>query len=234
MNQIDAISSLRLRASYGINGTLPPADYGWRSLTGYTLGYMEQAGGGLSNAADANLSWETNHTSNIALEFGLYDQRIYGTIEYFNRDSRDLLQSVPISRVTGFSSTLKNIGSVNNKGIELEFGGDIIRKKDLVWSLGLNGAFINSKVTKLSEGADILWTDNADNQAQFIYREGESTLALYGLEYAGVDHEHGKAMYFVNNEKNAAKVKMMLDGRGATYNFRRSEEHTSELQSRGQ
>src|SRR5690625_5590756 len=103
-------------------------------------------------------------------------------IEYFNRDSRDLLQSVPISRGTGFSSTLQNIGSINNKGIELEFGGDIIRKKDLVWSLGLNGAFINSKVTKLSEGADILWTDNADNQAQFIYREGESTLALYGLD----------------------------------------------------
>lgn len=220
MDQIDAISSLRLRASYGINGTLPPADYGWRSLTGYTLSYMEQAGGGLSNAADANLSWETNHTSNIALEFGLYDQRIYGTIEYFNRDSRDLLQSVPISRVTGFSSTLKNIGSINNKGIELEFGGDIIRKKDLVWSLGLNGAFINSKVTKLSEGADILWTDNADNQAQFIYREGESTLAFYGFEYAGVDPENGKAMYFVNDENDASKGDFMLDGRGATYNFR--------------
>src|SRR5690625_7156067 len=75
---------------------------------------------GLSNSADTNLSLETNHTSNIALEFALYDQRIYGTIEYFNRDSRDLLQSVPISRVTGSSSTLKNSGSINNKGIELD------------------------------------------------------------------------------------------------------------------
>lgn len=220
LSHIDVISSLRLRASYGVNGTLPPDNYGWRSLTGYTLSYMEQAGGGLSNAADANLSWETNHTSNLALEFGLYDQRLFGTIEFFNRDSRDLLQSVPISRVTGFSSTLKNIGSINNKGIEIELGGDLIRKTDLVWSLSLNGSFVNSKVTKLSEGADILWTDNADNRAQFIYREGESTLAFYGYEYAGVDPENGKPRYFVNDEDDESKGDFMLDGRGATYDFR--------------
>ena len=67
--------SLRLRASYGVNGTLPTANYGWRSLTIYTSKYMEQPGGGVSTSADANLSWETSYTYNIALEFGLFEQR---------------------------------------------------------------------------------------------------------------------------------------------------------------
>lgn len=220
MQGVDIISNLRLRASYGVNGTLPPANYGWRSLTSYNLNYMENAGGGLANAADANLSWETNYVANFGLEFGLFNQRLYGTIEYFNRDSRDLLQYVPISRVTGFSSTLKNIGSINNKGVEVQIGGDIIRNNQLVWSAGINGAFMKSKVTKLSEGADIVWYDNADSRSQLIYREGESTLAFWGYEYAGVDPENGLSRYYVNNPDDKSQGDFLLNGRGATYNFR--------------
>ena len=122
MQNIDYVSNLRIRASYGVNGTLPSGNYEWRSLTGYGSKYMEKPGGGLSSIADAKLSWETNYTTNLGLDFGLFNQRLYGTIEYFNRESRDLLQNVPISRITGFSEITKNIGSINNKGIELSLG----------------------------------------------------------------------------------------------------------------
>lgn len=223
MENADAISNLRIRASYGVNGTLPPSNYGWRSLAGYTSNYMEQAGGGLSNAADANLSWETNYTSNIGLETGLFDERLYATIEFFNRDSRDLLQSVPISRVTGFSSTLKNIGSINNRGLELEIGGDIVRNDQVRWTAGINGAFIKSKVTELYEGADIIWYEAVDAFAQYIYQEEQSTLAFYGYEYAGVDPENGRSRYFVNNPENPEAGDFLLDGRGATYDFNKAE-----------
>src|SRR5690606_26142506 len=141
MSQIPSISNLRLRASYGINRTLPPSDFGWRPLAGYNNQYMEQAGGGISTIADRNLRWETNYVTNIGLDFGLFAQRVYGTIEYFNRDSRDLLQYVPISRVTGFTSTLRNVGEMNNKGLELSLGGDIIRKNKLRWSVSVNASF---------------------------------------------------------------------------------------------
>lgn len=220
IQDIDKISNLRVRASYGVNGTLPGDNYGWRALTGYTLNYMGKAGGGLSNAADANLSWETNYTTNLGLDFGFFNQRLYGTIEYFNRDSKDLLQRVQISRVTGYSSTWKNIGSINNKGVEFQVGGDIVRNDRLVWSAGVNGAFVNSKVTELYEGADIIWYDNADLRAQYIYREGESTLAFYGYEYAGVDPENGKPRYFVNDENDKTAGDFLLNGRGATYDFK--------------
>ena len=84
----------------------------------------------LTNVANENLSWETNYTANVALEFGFFNQRLWGTVEFFNRDSKDLLQDVPISTITGFSSTLQNIGEINNKGWEMiEIGGDIIHKR---------------------------------------------------------------------------------------------------------
>lgn len=228
MENIDAINNLRIRASYGVNGTLPSSNFGWRSLTGYGNKYMEQSGGGLSNAADKNLAWETNYTTNLALEFGLFQNKIFGTIEYFNRDSKDLLQDVPTSTITGFSSTLKNVGEINNRGIEIELGSDIIRNEDWRWSASLNGSFFKSKVTKLYKnegeevGQDIIWNDptGGDGRTRFIYREGESTLAFYGLEWAGTDQTNGKNLWFVNDGTDGD---FLVDGRGASYDYKDAE-----------
>lgn len=227
MSQIPSISNLRLRASYGINGTLPPSDFGWRPLAGYNNQYMEQAGGGISTIADRNLRWETNYVTNIGLDFGLFAQRVYGTIEYFNRDSRDLLQYVPISRVTGFTSTLRNVGEMNNKGLELSLGGDIIRKSKLRWSVSVNASFIKSKITKLyksgeeNSGNDIIWYDptGGDARAQYIYREGESTYSFYGYEWAGVDPDNGKNRWYVNDPNDKTVGDFLLNGRGASYDW---------------
>lgn len=133
---------------------------------------MEQPGSAVSTIADANLSWETSYTSNLALEFGLFDQRLSGSVEVFNRDSKNLLQDVPISRVTGFGSTLKNVGEINNKGIEIELNGDIVKTESLNWSAGLTASYIKSTVTKLYGGQNIIWYDptGGDSRAKFIYR----------------------------------------------------------------
>ncbi len=223
MKNIDIISSLRLRGSYGVNGTLPSSNYGWRSLSTYTSKYMEQPGGGVSTIADANLSWETSYSSNIALEFGLLDQRITGTIEYFNRDSKDLLQDVPISLVTGLGSTLKNVGEINNKGIEIQINGDIIKNSKVTWSAGITASNVKSTVTKLYGGQNIIWYDptGGDARAKYIYQEGQSTLALYGREWAGVERETGKNLWYLNNDKTPA---LMVNGRPATYRYQDASE----------
>ena len=227
MENQDVFSSLRLRGSYGVNGTLPSPNYGWRSLTSYGNSYMENAGGGISTIADPKLTWETNYSTNLALEFGLFKQRVFGTIEYFNRDSRDLLQPVQISRVTGFYSTLQNVGEINNHGLELSLGGDIISTNKVRWSANVNASIINSKVTKLyraegeAKGANILWTDptGGDDRANYIFSEGESTLAFYGLEWGGVDPANGKNRWFVNDPNDKAAGDFLIDGRGASYDF---------------
>lgn len=218
MKELEIISSLKLRASYGVNGTLPSNNYGWRSLTSYSNKYMELPGGGVSTIADENLSWETSYTSNIALEFGLLKQRITGSVEVFDRKSKDLLQDVPISLVTGFGSTLKNVGEINNRGIELELYGDILKKKDFVWSAGITASHIKSTVSELYGGKNIIWYDptGGDSRAKFIYTEGESTLALYGLEWAGVDNETGKNTWYLNNDKTPD---LTVNGRPATFKY---------------
>ncbi len=221
MKNIDWISNLRIRASYGVNGTLPSDNYGWRSLTGYSYKYNQNPGGAISTIVSntSKLSWETSYTTNVALEFGFWDQRLYGTVEYFNRDSKDLLQDVPISTITGFSSILQNIGEINNKGIEIELGGDIIRNKDLTWSASVTASTANSKVTKLYGGQDIIWSDptGGDGRCTFIYREGESMLAVYGREWAGVNSENGYQMWYVNG--TAEEEQKLLDN-GTAYEYK--------------
>jgi TonB-linked SusC/RagA family outer membrane protein len=222
MKGISAISDLRLRASYGVNGTLPSQNYGWRSLTNYTLRYNGNAGGFLSTNANPDLTWETNYTTNIGLDFGLFKQRITGTIEYFNRDSRDLLQDVPISTVTGFSSALSNVGEINNHGIEIELSGDIINNNTIRWSASVNASFIQSKVTKLYGGRDITWNDptGGDARAQFIYREGSPTLSFNGYEWGGVDPQNGNNVWYVNDPNDSKAGDFLFNDRGATYLFR--------------
>ena len=204
----DVISNLRLRASYGVNGTLPGSNNGWRTLASYAYQYDGEPGGALSTAADASLTWEDNYTTNAALEFGLFNDRLTGTVEYYNRDSKNLLQSVPVSYITGFSSTLRNIGQINNHGFEFELGGDIIRTRDLTWHLSMTGSTLKSKVVSLYNGEDIEWSDptGGDGRVAFIYREGESTLSVMGYEYAGVNPKNGAYMFYVNNEKKEAEL----------------------------
>lgn len=229
LRDVRAINNLRLRASYGVNGTLPSSNYGWRSMIGYSNKYMEQAGGGLSNAADPTLTWETNYTTNVALEFGLFRDKIFGQVEYFNRDSRNLLQNVPTSLITGFSSTLKNVGEINNKGWEVELGSNIIHTEDWRWSASLNATFIDSKVTKLYRnegeevGQEIIWNDptGGDARTRYVYREGESTLAYYGIEWAGVDKTDGRNMWFMNHDREAPAT--TIDGRPVTYDYRQAD-----------
>jgi TonB-linked SusC/RagA family outer membrane protein len=226
MKDVSFVNNLRLRASYGTNGTFPSANYGWRALVSYGSKYFSQAGGVLTTIPDRELKWEKNIATNVAVEFGLFN-RINATIEYFNRDTKDLLLDVDISRVTGSSSVLKNVGAINNKGLEIDLNADLIAKNDFKWSAGINASFLSSKVTKLyrpagsTTGNEFLRNDptGGDARAQFIYREGASTLSFYGREWAGVNPENGKNVWYVNDPNSSTTGDFIFNGRGASYSF---------------
>ncbi|MFD2965871.1 SusC/RagA family TonB-linked outer membrane protein [Sphingobacterium bambusae] len=220
------VSTLRLRASYGVNGTLPNDNFAWRTLMYYKYNYKGSPGGLVSDGSLVNidkglgntkLTWEKSNTYDLALEFGFLQNRITGSVEYFNRDSKDLLQDVPTSGTTGFTRALQNVGVINNSGIELDLGGDIIRKENFSWSLRANAAFLSSRVKSLNAGNDILWNDptGGDGRAQFIYREGESVLAFYGYEWAGVHPDNGRNVWYTNNETSDFEYQ----GRAASYSY---------------
>ncbi|MGJ1410361.1 SusC/RagA family TonB-linked outer membrane protein [Sphingobacterium thalpophilum] len=234
LRENEAISTLRLKASYGVNGTLPTDNFGWRRLVSFNnFNYKGQPGGNLISNPDPDITWETSYTTNAGLEFGFLNNRITGSVEYFNRTSKNLLQDVPTSQTTGFSTVLRNVGQINNKGLEIELAGDIIKKEDFRWSANVNAAFVNSKVQKLNDHQDIIWYDptgsvgndtkgSGDARAQFIYREGQSTLAFYGYEWAGVDHTNGKNVYYTNNEQSGEGI-FEYNGRKATYDFNQAD-----------
>lgn len=224
IKDVSNINTLRLRGSYGSNGTLPGDNNAWRALITYGNKYKEEPGGSLANSPNPNLTWETNYNTTLALEFGLFNNKLFGTVEYYNRDSKDLIQDVPQSSVTGFTSTVQNIGQINNKGIEITLGSDIIKTNDWTWTLSLNGSTINSKVIKLNDGEDIIWNDptGGDSRTRFIYREGESTLAFYGLEWAGTDPTNGKNVWYVNDTNNP-NGDFEFNGRGATYTYTKAQ-----------
>jgi TonB-dependent starch-binding outer membrane protein SusC len=225
---VSFLDNLRLRASYGTNGTLPGSDFGWRELTSYTVKYLGQPAGLLSTLSNPGLTWESNYVTNVALEFGLF-KRFTGTVEFFNRDTKNLLLGVPISMTTGFSSTLRNIGEVNNKGIEVELNANILERNGFKWNAGFNISFIKSKVTKLyvpegsTQGNDIIWNDptGGDARAQFIYKEGKPMLSFYGFEWGGVREDNGKNFYYKNGAE-AAVGDFMYEGRLATYDFNKA------------
>jgi len=216
LQSADWLSNLRLKASYGVNGTLPTANYGHIPLYSFGYNYNNDPGGRVTTVADDKLTWETNYTSNFGLEAGFLDNRLTINVEYYNRDSKNLLQNVPISTNTGFSSILTNFGAMNNKGLEIEVGGDLIRQKDILWHLSINAATLKSRVTKLYDGADIIWYDptGGDNQARFIYREGFSPKSFWGKEWAGVDPDTGEPMWYTNNETTTPYK--TLNGRAVT------------------
>lgn len=179
MSGIEWLSNLRVRASYGVNGTMPTNRYGHLSLYSYGYNYNASAGGALVTLADPNLSWESNYTSNFGIESSFLDNRLNFNVEYYNRTTKDLLQDVQTSKITGFTKYLANIGQINNKGFEFELSGDIVRTKDLTLNAGLNLSTLKSKVVKLNNGEDVIWYDpTGDNDNQLIYREGYSPLSL--------------------------------------------------------
>jgi TonB-linked SusC/RagA family outer membrane protein len=221
MEDISWLSNLRLRASYGVNGTLPSSNYAYMSLIGYTSKYMEEPGGLVTTKPDPNLKWENNYTANVALEFGLFKNRVTGTIEFFNRDSKNLLQNVPISMVTGVSPTLTNVGEINNKGLEIELWGNILSRGDFKWNMGITASLIKSEVTDLYGGQDIIFSSDVDAFARRIYRVGESPMSFYGLEWAGVESATGTQVWYLNNNETPD---LMFNGKPATYDYTKASE----------
>ena len=184
------INDLRIRGSYGTSGTLPSDFYGYMAVFGYGI-YDTGAAGYPNNLANKDLTWEKNNNWNIGLDARFFD-RLGVVAEYYNKTTKDLLMNATVPSTTGFGSALTNIGSMENKGIELAFNYDIIKKQDMTLTVGLNWATLKNKVLALSsEGEQIV-------SRPHIWKAGYSFVQYYTREYYGVDPETGNPLYYSN------------------------------------
>lgn len=164
--EVDQLSDLKLRLGYGITGQqdLGQGDYPYipvykeNKVGAYypfenTNGQLNYEGTYRPNVYNKNLKWEETTTFNAGIDFGLFKQRLTGTIDYYYRVTNDLLNVVDIPMGTNFSNrVVSNIGSLTNNGIELALNGRIISKKDISWEVGLNLTHNRNEITKLTTG----------------------------------------------------------------------------------
>ena len=142
------LTDLKVRASYGVNGTLPSSYFGYMGLSSLTNGYLEQPGIIRSQMMNNDLQWETNYNLNLGLDFALWN-RINVTLEYYTRITRNLLMDRPISMTNGFDSYLMNIGEVKNQGIELDISSTNVKTKNFSWNTTFNISHNRNEIVKL-------------------------------------------------------------------------------------
>jgi TonB-linked SusC/RagA family outer membrane protein len=210
------LSDLKLRASYGVNGTLPSDYYGYMGLSSLTSGYMDQPGITPSQIANRDLKWETNYNLNVGLDFGLWN-RINVSLEYYTRTTKNLLMDRPISMTTGFGSYLMNIGEIENRGVELEINSDNIKTKDFSWRTGLNISHNQNEVVALDG------TQTEIISGTQIRKIGKPYRTFYMIEFAGINPETGAPQFYKNDvdengnynkeitEKNSEAKAIVLD-----------------------
>ncbi|MFA5324708.1 MAG: TonB-dependent receptor [Bacteroidales bacterium] len=183
------VSNLKLRASYGsVGNDGTDSWYSWQSLYGILNNANESGFIQSTQAGNKNLKWEVNKSFDLALEYGLFNNRLSGQIEFFHRISDNLLFEVPLPISSGVLSQWQNIGTMYNKGLEVQISGDIIRNKNFNWNMTVNVTTIKNEITKLPQESIISGTKK--------YMVGHSMYDFWLRESAGVDPNTGDALYF--------------------------------------
>ena len=194
------LNNLKLRGSWGQTGNdaiLDADNYAsyYPSQTLYSLGINNQndAGAYFSNLSNRDLIWETQISSDIALEFGLFN-KIRGSIEFFNKSSKDLLFNVSLPYSSGVASIARNIGKVRNRGVEFDFNYLVYNNKDWRVSLDLNLTHIKNKITSLPE-------ENRENgiiSGSKKYMEGYSMYEFWLRQWHGVNPDNGQGLFILD------------------------------------
>ena len=213
IQNISAISQLKLRASYGEVGN---------DNLGFPDWYLSQALFGItSNAANpailidaignSALQWETSANYDVAVEFGLFDNFLEGSVEYYRRNSSDLLYFLPIAPSNGINEVAVNAGDMFNSGIELSLTTHIINNQDLKWDLTLLGTTFKNEITSLPSpfiDGSKRWTEGRSRFDFFLYRT------------AGVDPATGDQLYYQYdfNENNESVPVLDSEGNHLTTN----------------
>ena len=198
MSGMDLFSNLRIRGSWGTSGSAEIALNRYQALLSYDAKYNETGAPYPSQLANSALSWEKNSNYDVGVDFGLFEGRISGSLAYYNKNTFDLLQDVPLSYSTGFTSFLSNVGTMVNKGVETELSFDIVRSDDFNINLSGNFSTVNNEVTELAQdpnGDDI----NIQNYAKKV-EVGKPAWSWMLKKWAGVDTETGAPMWYVNGK----------------------------------
>ena len=194
---VNNVNTLRLKASYGTAGNFNIGNYDALGTYRLSARYNDLPAAVPQRLPNPELTWEQNENFDIGLEWGLFKNRLTGSVDYYNRKTNDLLYGVNVSQTTGFSSYTGNIGNLKNTGVEVALGGDVIRNKDLTWNVSASYSHNDNEVTKL-------YSDNATvtgNGGLTRLKVGEPVNTFFLVKWAGINPENGKNQFFTKDGK---------------------------------
>ena len=198
MKNVKWVNNLSVKASYGVQGNDNLGSfYAWQSF--YDLGWPNATmnGAALSSLESSDLRWEKNANLNVGVEARLFNRLSLG-IEWYNRETSDMLMAYPMATSLGFDGYNKNIGSMRNRGIDASAAVEII-KREFNWTFSVMASTIDNKVLKLADKPEII-------SGSYIIREGETLNSFYTATAAGVDPATGKQLYWVwDEDENGVK-----------------------------
>lgn len=205
-NTKDWLSNLKVRLSYGITGSdainanlwketwslsSSPSNYtisSQRTDTEGDFGYAYAPGSMMMNP---DLKWESTTTRNIGVDYGFFNDRLYGSVEGYWSTTNDLLMPVNVNQASGYTYQYQNMGTVSNKGIELSIGGDIVRTGDFTLSANFIYNYNHNNIDKLSDAVAVntygQWTnsEHCPLTGEYLLQEGKAIGTIRGYKYLG-------------------------------------------------
>lgn len=193
---VTPLSVLKLRLGWGETGQQDLGEDNYPYMSRYNLSdvYVRYKLGDQyyqllkPEAYDENIKWETTTTYNAGLDFGLLNNRITGSVDAYYRETRDMLNNIPVPVGSNFSNYITtNVGNMRNKGIELSLNGLVVSTKNFSWNLGFNGTWQNTKITKLtaagsSKGTEIGGISGGKGNMIQIHQVGYAPYTFYAYQ----------------------------------------------------
>ncbi|MDP5202100.1 TonB-dependent receptor [Flavobacterium sp. DG2-3] len=193
------LNNLKLRASWGQTGNqevenkITQASYSLAGADGYYLYDDLNLVNGVSvnRTPNPDLKWEVVTQYNVGLDFNLWNDKLYGTLDYFNKTTTDAILNVPSQALSPTTTIWTNIdGKIINKGIEFMLGSKIVDTKNFSWNIDMNGATLNNKIEDLPVSEILTGTISGPGQSGVnanIYKSGYAAGSFYLLEHIGFD-----------------------------------------------
>jgi TonB-linked SusC/RagA family outer membrane protein len=194
MKNITVINQLKLRASYGQTGNDQIGNFDSRGLYGPSTGFTYNGVAGIVPTALGNsaLKWEKNTTINLGIDYALFNGRISGAVDVYQRTNTDLLLGRAVPHTSGYGNISSNVGEMVNKGLEVEITTVNVKYKSFTWKTSFNISLISNKVTKLNEADTVLPGDVS-------VRLNQPINSNFAARYAGVNPATGKGMWYDRN-----------------------------------
>lgn len=195
MENVNWLSDLKLRGNYGTTGNSGIGNYAYQATVGAGSIYDGNSSLNIGAMGNDDLTWETVRQLDLGIDLGVLNNRLTLMADFYIKDTKDMLMNVPYSYTTGYASGTRNVGSMRNTGVDVDFGATIFRNKDWYVGASVNFNYNKVEIKELFNGLDKFTVPGTG----VTYEVGKNPFELHNVIYAGVDPRDGQQMWYTKD-----------------------------------